>query len=152
MTCSGGVDPCRRPNIRVDGTLSANPASKADPRFQVNTNDYAITVNRGEITKNEPFVLGHTVSDGSGGGSCGGGGTIEDVVRRPLSTVRDPLGVVTLNGDNSFTLAAGTYHCSISAQGYQQPQGFKVQLRNISTGETFNLGSQITLDLSLIHI
>lgn len=151
MTCPGTLDPCPKPQLHVEADLVVNPASVGDRRFQVNTGLYKIDIQRGERVRYETISLRHFNNGGgpgSGGGECGAGGPgpSDEVVRDLTLTTAEikDIGQNIISSDDTadeFVLQPGTYECTVTAQGYSQPSGFKIILQDRTTPLDHIIGS-----------
>ncbi len=147
--CPGGVNPCNKPVVHVVGDLVVNPANKSDPSNNINVGAYRIDFNRGDLMRYEPLEVRHYQNNGAfaRSGTCPAGtGVYRSLQAGPLAAIAHDIGsnVVSSNA-TSFVLRPGTYICTVSAQVYHMPAGFKIELHNMTTpANTYNIASGMT--------
>jgi hypothetical protein len=160
-TCPTGQPTCKKPRVLIRGNLVVNPASRGGLLSRVNTENpdvdnqsMSFVVRRGSHTRYEPFVIRHFSTSNQVaerfGGQCTGSGTPS--VRRLLAGGYDAnadMGGSVLDyqpAQNRFRLRKGDYECTISAQAYGQPNGFRISLREPGSGNRVEIpvGSAFT--------
>ncbi len=125
VRCPGGVNPCNKPIVHVQGLLVNNPQNKSDTSNNIDVGAYTLDFNRGDLMRYEPLEVRHIQYDGSAPGACNVGG----LATRALGNLNyDVGGNISGTTATTFTLIAGTYFCTVTAQVYHQPTGFKIQL------------------------
>ena len=115
-TCLNGSATCVSPNIEVRGTAKYSSTVMLFGG-SLNFAKYDINVSRGGASvRQDPVVISYVETDGTGeAGLCESAW-----IMRSLNTIvaDGASNVVSLAG-NKFTLAAGTYSCTISSPAYK---------------------------------
>jgi Tfp pilus assembly protein PilE len=154
-TCPTGQPTCKKPRVLIRGNLVVNPASRGGPLSRINTENpevdnqsMSFIVRRGSHTRYEPFVIRHFSTSNAAsqvfGGQCpppSGTPPLPTPIPRRLEVGGyDPntdMGGSVLEyrpAQNSFRLRKGDYECTISAQAYGLPNGFRITLRETVGG------------------
>jgi Tfp pilus assembly protein PilE len=163
--CLNGAANCAVPQVTIIGNLIIAPAFKNTDPILRKIDDRALTIapppfpppavpqaslsfkiSHGQKSKSETFEL-FQLSDNTG--TTGGGNCLPLGWKgRPLSNLNDNSNIViSLSGAGVFTLSDGNYECTVSAQGYDQPSGFKIRISNLSLpGINYPIGSGVTDD------
>lgn len=139
--CPPGVNPCRKPQVVIQGTLLYAPLDASAINNRVNTADYSFLIRRGERIRNEPFeiIFEDLDGDANGGGACNPGGRRI----RPLTRVTYDAGGNVSHTPNSpnFTLLPGTYSCKVIAQSFEANLGFSILLEDVTNSRDYPAGS-----------
>ena len=147
MECPGALTTCGRPTVTVTAVMKVNPASKGDPRFNINVNNFYVFVRRDQAVRNEPILIRHFQEDNTGPGNCGTSAndrrvrTLRDFTGNGKD-LEDPANNVTKT-DTTFTLNPGTYNCTVTAQAFDIVSGFQIFMTDSGSNDFF-IGSGIT--------